>query len=180
MSLRRVLLLLLSGLLCGPARADAPQRLVQADSGLGPAELVAAVLSYTAWPGVDRPLTLCVSRGAGEAAAMLAQAPQLKLRQPLQARLIEPDQLPPAGCDAVYFQHWDALAQRQALQALAGRPVLSLGWGAAFCSDGGLFCLASGAAGLRFEVNLDAIARSGLRVHPQVLRLTRPRPPERS
>lgn len=174
-SCRRILLL--ACCLCSPALAgdEAARALVQADSGLGTPALVGAILGYTAWPGSSRTLTLCVSRGAAEAGAILAQLEGLKLRWPMQGRSIEADTPPPGGCDAVYFEGWDAQAQRQALHGLAGRPVLSIGRGAEFCSDGGLFCLAPGAGGLRFEVNLDAVSRSGLRVHPQVLRLARPR-----
>lgn len=158
--------------------AEAPRTLVQAESGLGTAELVSAILGYTAWPGRDRTsVVLCVSRSAPEAGAILAQAQQQRLRWPLVGRGIEADEPPPAACDAIYFEGWQVQAQRQALRSLAGRPVLSIGPGSEFCSDGGLFCLAPGGAGLRFEVNLDAVARSGLRVHPQVLRLARPRPP---
>lgn len=161
-----------------PARAaEAPRALVQAESGLGTAELVSAILGYTAWPARDRAsVVLCVSRAAPEAAAILALAQQQRLRWPLVGRGIEVDEPLPAACDAIYFEGWQAQAQRQALRGLAGRPVLSIGSGSEFCSDGGLFCLAPGPAGLRFEVNLDAVARSGLRVHPQVLRLARPRP----
>lgn len=159
------------------ARATEVSRtLVQAESGLGTAELVSAILGYTAWPGRERTsVVLCVSRAAPEAAAILSQAQQQRLRWPLVGRGIEVDEPPPAACDAIYFEGWQAQAQRQALRGLAGRPVLSIGSGSEFCSDGGLFCLAPGSAGLRFEVNLDAVARSGLRVHPQVLRLARPR-----
>jgi hypothetical protein len=51
--------------------------------------------------------------------------------------------------------------------------VLLLGEGADFCSDGGMFCLEPGAGASRFGANLDAIARSGLRVNPLVLRIAR-------
>uniref|UniRef100_UPI003137AACB YfiR family protein n=1 Tax=Variovorax sp. YR752 TaxID=1884383 RepID=UPI003137AACB len=48
--------------------------------------------------------------------------------------------------------------------------------GADFCSDGGMFCLEPAAPSVRFGANLDAIARSGLRVHPMVLRIARGTP----
>ncbi len=165
------------GLLARPAGAAEAQRtLAQAQTGLTTAELVSAILGYTAWIEPDRnSLLLCVSRGAADADAILAHAKLQRLRWPLAGRSIEPDEPPPAPCDVIVFEGWQALSQRQALRGLAGRPVLSIGQGSEFCSDGGMFCLTPDPAGLRFEVNLDAVSRSGLRVHPQVLRLARPR-----
>lgn len=162
------------------ADSGAAGLMAQVDSGLSPAGLVGAILAYTSWPQRDRPLVLCISRQASDAMAIQDQAAQLKLRWPLQTRMVEADEQPSPSCDAVYFDRWSASAQRTALQALAGRPVLSIGWGPDFCSDGGLICLSPGRTGLRLELNLDGVARSGLRMHPQVLRLTRPRPEERS
>lgn len=166
------------GLLVRPAAAaEVPRTLAQAQTGLTTAELVNAILGYTVWIEPDRNgLLLCVSRGAVDAEAILAHAKLLRLRWPVSGRTIEPDEPPPAPCDVIIFEGWQALPQRQALRSLAGRPVLSIGQGSEFCSDGGLFCLTPDRAGLRFEVNLDAVSRSGLRVHPQVLRLARPRP----
>lgn len=164
-------------LLASHARAaEAPRTVAQAQSGLTAPELVSAILGYTAWVEPDRSsLLLCVSRGGAESEAILTHARTQRLRWPLSGRSIETDEPPPPACDVVVFEGWQAQAQRQALRMLAGRPVLSIGPGSEFCSDGGLFCLSPGPAGLRFEVNLDAVSRSGLRVHPQVLRLARPR-----
>jgi hypothetical protein len=78
-----------------------------------------------------------------------------------------------SSCDVVYVGL--AAATRELLRHVAGHPVLMLGEGAAFCSDGGMFCLEPAAAAeqVRFNANLDAIARSGLRVNPLVLRIAR-------
>jgi hypothetical protein len=51
-----------------------------------------------------------------------------------------------------------------------------IGEGAEFCSDGGMFCLDAGTTAARFTVNLDAVARSGLRVNPSVLLIARNAP----
>ena len=182
MRLRRFLLPLLACLPVAWARAGGNDIgvLVQADSALSPAALVGAILAYTGWPARERPLLLCISRQAPDAAALQSQAEQLKLRWAVQTRLVEAEEPLPPSCNVVYFDRWSPPAQRAALQMLAGQPVLSIGWGADFCSDGGLVCLSRGRTGLRFELNLDAVSRSGLRMHPQVLRLTHPRPAEHS
>jgi len=164
----------LSGLPAWAVGRDAGA-LAQADTALGPVELVSALFSYTQWPASAQPLLLCISDAFPEAAALQAQSARWRLKREVLTRLVTPDEPLPPGCDAVLFDRWGASFQRDALLGLAGRPVLSIGWGAGFCSDGGLACLSTGRSGLRFELNLDVVARSGLRIHPQVLRLTRPR-----
>lgn len=167
--------LLLAGRASAAEDAIPPRGLTVADSVLSAGAILVGILNYTAWPGESRLLQVCISRQATEAAAILAHVEQAKSGRPLRARAVEALLPLPADCDAVYFDGWELEAQRAALRSLAAKPVLTLGRGPDFCSDGGLFCLEPAANGLRFEVNLDAVARSGLRVNPLVLRLARPR-----
>lgn len=181
----RLVLPLLASLLLATARPthaqDAPPRLRSvADSALGTAAVVASILQYTRWPTEPQPLQACLSRGSAEAASLRAQLAGTHGQRQIVVQDIEVDDPPPAHCDLIFFDGWTFTAQRQTLRALSQRPVLSLGLGPEFCSDGGMFCLQPQASGTRFEVNLDAVARSGLRVHPQVLRLARPRQGDRT
>lgn len=161
-----------------PVRAAEPPVRAQtvAETPLGVGALVLGILGYTGWPGEPRPLNLCLSRGSADAVAIQLQFEQARPGRNWTLRSIEPDAPLPDSCDAVYLDGWQAAPLRQALRTLATRPVLSIGRGPEFCSDGGLFCLENSPTGLRFEANLDAIGRSGLRVNPLVLRLVRPRP----
>ncbi|MBO9687531.1 MAG: YfiR family protein [Mitsuaria chitosanitabida] len=151
-----------------------------ADSALGTAAVVANILQYTRWPTEHQPLQACLSRGSAEAASLRGQLAGTHGQRQIVVQDIEVDEPPPAHCDLIFFDGWSMNAQRQTLRALNQRPVLSLGLGPEFCTDGGMFCLQPQASGTRFEVNLDAVARSGLRVHPQVLRLARPRQGDRT
>ena len=45
------------------------------------------------------------------------------------------------------------------------------------CTVGTMFCLRLTEAQIGFDVNLDAIARSGLRVHPNALQIARRKGP---
>lgn len=150
------------------AGANPGLRLTVADAVLG-------ILNYSRWPGVLRPLRLCSTTDNPHVAALkplheLAPAGRL-----LPLRLIAPEADPGPDCDAVFFGPSPAVEAR--LPELIGRPVLTIGESTSFCSRGGMFCLVprSGGDGLRIEVNLDTVARSGLRVHPQVLKLGQPR-----
>lgn len=139
----------------------------------GVAPVVAGILGYTRWPAEGSTLRLCTlgrSPGVDELLGPVELGtPQRRVAVqavsgPGQAR---------ANCDAVYVAGAEEALAREALRQLAGQPVLLLGEGADFCSDGGMFCLEPGAGQARFGANLDAIARSGLRVNPLVLRIAR-------
>jgi len=145
-----------------------------AQSALPTGAILQGIISYTAWPQKPQPLGLCISRSAHDAQDILRQVQALQDGRTLELSLIEANQPLPAHCQAVFLDGWNLENQRSLLRSLAHQPVLTLGRGPEFCSDGGMFCLESIEGRTRFEVNLDAVARSGLRVHPQVLRLAKP------
>jgi YfiR/HmsC-like len=144
-------------------------------SRLDPAALVLGIVDYTRWPGQDRTLLICGSRG-GQHSERLAPSPSQppSARRP-SVRLVEPDDVPPAECDVIVFEGWSDGPMANALRAVGHRPTLTVGFGAAFCSDGGMVCFSAEPAGWTFEVNTDTVARSGLRINPRVLHLTRSR-----
>lgn len=67
----------------------------------------------------------------------------------------------------------DERERQQVFHSLAGHPVLSISERGTECSVGSMFCLNVGGPRITFEANLDSIARSGVRVHPSVLKLAR-------
>lgn len=155
-----------------PAQAADEHRLVQSQLGLP--QVLHGIISYTTWPALQAPLQLCVTRQALDGPDIVRQMPALRGGRQLAVSLIDADEPLPAACDIAYLDGWSLNPLRSTLRSVAHRPVLTLGLGAGFCSDGGMFCLSRDDGAIRFEVNLDAVARSGLRVHPQVLRLARP------
>jgi hypothetical protein len=78
-----------------------------------------------------------------------------------------------ADCDAVVLAGGGDAEARALLIHVASRPVLTIGLAPTFCVAGGQFCLHRGAAGPRFTVNTEALARAGLVVNPMVLRMGR-------
>lgn len=132
--------------------------------------VVAGIIGYTRWPSEPTPLRLCtVGRGPGVDALRDGLAGAGALR-PVEVRPLGAGQPASGACEAVYIGTLPPAQLRKLLLELAGQPVLTLGEGVHFCSDGGMFCLEGG---VRFAVNLDAIGRSSLRVNPMVLRLAR-------
>jgi hypothetical protein len=138
--------------------------------------IVAGIVGYTRWPRETRPIRLCTmgqGRGVDELLAVAdvgAMPPVVPVRASAGVADASND------CDAIYVGTLAVGASRSLLQSTLGRPVLMIGEGQEFCSDGGMFCVQPGAVAVSFSVNLDAIARSGLRVNPQVLRIARQSP----
>ena len=136
------------------------------------ATIVAGIVSYTRWPADRRSIRLCTlgqGRGVDELLSN-ADLGSAELDVPVHAAT---DAAAPDECDAIYVGTLASDVTRRLLQKTVGRPVLMIGEGAEFCTDGGMFCLQSGAAAAGFAVNLDAVARSGLKVNPRVLRIAR-------
>jgi hypothetical protein len=144
-----------------------------APSPLTPAAVVGGIVNFTQWPAAGRPVRLCVM-GDGATAHALLESGSLGLtdgsvevlRTAVETRL-GPD------CKVLYLGHVGASVQQQLLSSLAEHPILTIGEGAAFCSDGGMFCLEGLESPVRFGVNIDSVSRSGLHVNPQVLWLGR-------
>lgn len=136
--------------------------------------VVAGIVGYTRWPGDAAAVRLC-TLGQGAGVDELLRAAELgSAQRSVTVRTVPGAHEAWKACDAIYVGLVGSGASRELLHELVGRPVLLLGEGAAFCSDGGMFCLEPKPSVVRFQANLDAIARSGLRVNPMVLRIARP------
>lgn len=164
-------------LIASVARAQAPaaeQQVVV--SRLEPAALLLGIVDYTRWPRTEVPAVICVTHGGmhgGRLTPGVMHWPATLRR--VTVRHVPPDEALPDECEVMLFEGWTALAMREAIRATAQRPVLTLGFGSDFCSDGGMVCFTQATAGWAFEINTDAVARSTLRIHPRVLQLTRKR-----
>lgn len=142
------------------------------------AAVVGGIISYTRWPQAPHAVRLCVLGHGGLVEQVQASTPPPGQRA-LVAQTVRLDANYQRDCDAVYVTAMPPENARIVLRQVVGSPILTVGEGAEFCSDGGMFCLDDGIRALpgnpraRFSANLDAIARSGLRVNPQVLLLAR-------
>ena len=183
-SLRRLppwpllLALCVAGCLASPARAQATQQ-----AGLDLRETLAGILAYTRWPVEPDPLRLCVIGDSPHADKLLQQGMAPTVPLAVMVRRPQPDTAVAAQCDAVYVAVLDASNWRSLLPELAGRPVLTVCERSEPCTAGGMVRLQLDPAEhqVRFEVNLDAVARSTVRIHPLVLKLGRrnaPRNPQ--
>jgi hypothetical protein len=138
-------------------------------------QTVLGILSYARWPDDPPELRLCVLADVAYAGGLLAGTLQSAGR-PIRAQRVAIESEALTTCHAVYVGRTSPMDHRRIFARLAGLPVLSISEDDPYCSVGSMFCLrVEEEAQVSFQVNLDQIARSGLRIHPNVLRLGRRR-----
>ncbi len=134
------------------------------------------IVSYTRWPAEPNPLRVCVIGQTANTEAIQRLSDWVASERASTVRTLNTDENPANSCDVAYIGQVDPNTTARLVRQMTGRPILSIGENSDFCSAGGMFCLDPRQTGddtVHFSVNLDAITRSGLRVNPQVLRLSR-------
>ena len=141
-------------------------------------QVVLGILSYARWPVEPAQLRLCIVGPTQYTDDLIKGTTQATGRPVVVQRLLanHPDIV--NACDAVYIGKLSADERSQLFTSLIGHPVLSISEGGDQCTVGSLFCLRVSDEQVSFEVNLDSVARSGVRIHPSVLQLSRRRAPE--
>lgn len=136
------------------------------------AQVVLGISSYARWPTAHPELMICVVGRAKYADTLLdgsASSPgvRFKAQQLPAGATVSPD------CHIVYIGTTSDAEREKLFSQITGRPILSISEPNISCSVGSMFCLKFKESQLVFDVNLDSIARSGLRVHPNVLQLAK-------
>ncbi len=169
---QRALLIVLLWFLTGSAIAQAQT---------GPAEqrakavtqVVLGILSYARWPVEPAQLRLCIVGPTEYTDDLVKGTTQATGRPVAVRRLLADNPAIVSECDAVYIGKLTADERSRLFASLIGHPVLSISEADDQCTVGSLFCLRVGDEQVSFEVNLDSVARSGVRIHPSVLQLSR-------
>jgi hypothetical protein len=171
---------LLAGLLClftGVVFAQSETPVSMADQrAKSVTQVVLGILSYARWPVEPAQLRLCIV-GPTEYTDDLVKGTTQATGRPVTVRRLLAGNPSIAGeCDAVYIGKLTSDERSQLFASLTGRPVLSISERDDPCTVGSLFCLRVSDEQVSFEVNLDSVARSGVRIHPSVLQLSRRKP----
>jgi hypothetical protein len=174
---KRVLLVGLLCLLTGITSVEAETAVSLADQrAKAVTQVVLGILSYARWPVEPAQLRLCVV-GPTEYTDDLVKGSTQATGRPVTVRRLLADNPAIAGdCDAVYIGKLTGDERSRLFASLIGHPVLSISEGNDQCTVGSLFCLRVSDVQVSFEVNLDSVARSGVRIHPSVLQLSRRKP----
>ncbi|WP_339482375.1 MULTISPECIES: YfiR family protein [unclassified Pseudomonas] len=139
-------------------------------------QVVLGILSYARWPVEPTELQLCIVGPTQYTDDLVNGTTQATGRPVNVQRLLADHPDIATGCNAVYIGRLTNDEHTRLFASLIGRPVLSISEGGDQCTVGSLFCLRVGDEQVSFEVNLDSVARSGVRIHPSVLQLSRRRP----
>lgn len=134
------------------------------------ARIVQSLVEYTRWPQPRSALRLCIVGPALHADRL--DGLKLADGRVIERRLVTTAALPAAGCDAVYLGQMPLTAQRLVTAQLRGRGVMTIAEADPQCRSQAMFCLSFASQAVSFRLNIDAVARSGLRVDPRVLRLS--------
>ncbi|WP_053178028.1 YfiR family protein [Pseudomonas kilonensis] len=169
---------LLAGLLClllpvVVAEEQATTRAEQRAEAV--TQVVLGILSYARWPVEPTQLQLCIVGPTQYTDDLVKGTTQATGRPVTVQRLLADHPDIATGCNAVYVGRLTNDEHTRLFASLIGKPVLSISEGGDQCTVGSLFCLRVGDEQVSFEVNLDSVARSGVRIHPSVLQLSRRR-----
>ena len=138
-------------------------------------QVVLGILSYARWPIEPAQLQLCVVGPTEYTDDLLKGATQSSGRQVFVRRLLVNNPTIADDCNALYLGKLSDEERSSLFNALTGHAVLSISESGDQCTVGTLFCLRVADEQVSFEVNLDSVARSGVRIHPSVLQLSRRR-----
>ncbi|MGK5033269.1 YfiR family protein [Janthinobacterium sp. MDT1-19] len=139
------------------------------------AQVLFGIISYVRWPVVRQEVRVCML-GAPRYGAAIVDTPASSLGQRIRVKI----PAAPAAvseCDVVYLGSLPEGEREHLLAQIIGKPILSVAEPGTSCTVGTMFCLRLSEAQIGFDVNLDAIARSGLRVHPNALQIARRKAP---
>lgn len=174
---KRVLLASLLCLLTGVVYAQPETAVSMADQrAKAVTQVVLGILSYARWPVEPAQLRLCVVGPTEYTDDLVKGSTQATGRPVTVQRLLADNPAIASECDAVYIGKLTADERSRLFAALMGQPVLSISEASDQCTVGSLFCLRVSDEQVSFEVNLDSVARSGVRIHPSVLQLSRRKP----
>jgi hypothetical protein len=138
-------------------------------------QVVSGIISFTHWP-VPRPqVRLCIVGSTGFTFDGIGTAPSMSAPAIVARKASAIDPIIGTACDAQYMGRLSDTERAQVDASRAGHPVLTISENDRTCTLGAMFCLSTDNNRVTFDMNLDSVARSGVRVSPKVLELARKR-----
>ncbi|MCI4590253.1 YfiR family protein [Sphingobium sp. BYY-5] len=138
----------------------------------GTARMVGAILEYTRWPSPRPVVRLClagVTRHAGRLAGIdLSNGVRVELAKLDGQGVVAPDR-----CDALYIGRVGAAPMRSLIASLRDQAIVTIAEDDPDCRSGAMFCLLYGETSLSFQLSIDAVSRSAVKIDPRVLRLSK-------
>lgn len=136
-------------------------------------KMVLGIISYSRWPVPPPVIRLCVIAPTNYAEELFNPA-LMQTAHPIKTqRYSLPNASLASNCDVAYLGSIEEQQRQELTVQLSGYPVLTISENYDECSLGSAFCLLLKDKQASFKVNMDALARAGVRVHPNVLQLAR-------
>lgn len=133
--------------------------------------IVSGIVSYTRWPELSGQPKLCIFSSSRFTSA-LANGDKVNL--PYQPIIVRTEQEAlSTRCDGFYFGSESPDFQVALAHSHPSKALLLIAEQNTDCIIGSAFCLIINNNDVRFSVNLDSLAHSGVRVNPDVLMLAR-------
>jgi len=146
---------------------------LDSDPRLAVSRVVVNLVSYSRWPTGGATVRVCVDSAADDVYAGVKGQPISNGRVIDAKTLNALDSTAVSQCDAVYLLDLADIRRKTLVSELIGRPILVIVGRDQACEVGSMFCLDIREDHTSFRINLDSIARSGIRVHPGVLQMGR-------
>lgn len=135
--------------------------------------IVSGIISFTHWPGKSGLPRLCIFPTARHLSFDSDSQGILSAKAFDITYINDTASLPSLRCDAIYFGSETPQQQSDILDKVSHRPILSIAENNPDCTLGAVFCLLMKQNPPAFSVNLDSLSRSGVKVNPDVLLLSR-------
>ena len=136
-------------------------------------KMVLGIISYSRWPTPPPVIRLCVIAPTNYAEELFNPA-LMQTSHPIKTqRYALSNALLASNCDVAYLGHIGEQQRQELATQLSGQPVLTISEDYNECTLGSAFCLLLEDKQASFKVNMDALARAVIRVHPNVLQLAR-------
>jgi hypothetical protein len=134
--------------------------------------MVGGIIGYSRWPATPQRIRLCVA-GPSPLTARLADR-TVPSGRTITVTTQSIAAVSASSCDAVIVGRASGEEQAQLVRRFSGAPVLTMTAADIACDSGIMFCFRRGdAGGMTFDLNIDAVSRSMVRVDPRVLSLSR-------
>jgi hypothetical protein len=134
---------------------------------------VLGIISYTRWVPPPTPINLCIVTPTKHSTLLEKLDASDSMNKIIITKLNYDVTALSTQCDAIYFGDVSPTEQQKVIAARQNKPILILSENNPNCEIGSSFCLNIDSSPITFTVNLDSLARSGVRVDPNVLLLGR-------
>jgi hypothetical protein len=161
----------------GHAAAEDPAAKAAAETSTAIAQMILGIVSYARWPVSSEIRRVCLAGDRTETRVVGERLTAAGGRSVTVHWMGSESEQWSESCDVAYLGYLPAARKKAMLAQMLGRPVLTIGSDDPLCAAGSMFCLDVAGDDVSLQVNLDSIARSGIRVNPKVLQLAQRKGP---